>query len=115
MAASTMKRAAMLGLLLVAACDPYELQHRKQELAGYVGVSEADLVRAMGVPTRTFEAGGHRFLAYDQTTQTITPPPYPWGYGAGFPAGVVNYTCETTFEIADGRVISTSLRGNACG
>ncbi len=114
-----MKRAVILGLLLVAACDPYELQHRKQELAAYVGVSEADLLRSMGVPTRSFEVGGHRFLAYDQTTQTITPPPYPWsfgwGYGAGFPAEVVNYTCETTFEIADGRVINFSLRGNACG
>jgi hypothetical protein len=120
MAAVTMKHAVItLGLvLLVAACDPFELQHRQQALAAYVGRSEADVVRAMGVPSRTFDAGGHRFLAYDQSSQTITPPPYPWGfgwgYGGGFPAQVVTWTCETTFEIGDGRVVGTSLRGNAC-
>ncbi len=114
-----MKRAALVLLLLLAACDPYALQRREAALAAYVGMSESDLVRSFGVPTRTFETGGHRFLAYDEGSLDIVPPlepwrPWGWGYGAGFPAQVVQRFCETTFEVAAGKVIGFSLRGNAC-
>ncbi len=117
----------LLPLLLVAACDPYALQRREATLAAYVGDSETDIVRIFGVPTRTYEAGGHRFLAYDQGSVDIVPPlnswqPWGWGwggpgwgYGGGFPAQVVQRLCETTFEVAGGRVIGFNLRGNACG
>ena len=126
MVASPMKRATLVALLLLSACDPYALQRRQAALAAYVGQSEADLVRSFGVPTRSFDAGGHRFLAYDQGSVDIVPPLYPWrpygwgggfgyGYGGDFPAQVVQRTCETTFEVAGGRVIGFSLRGNACG
>ncbi len=113
-------------LLLLAACDPYALQRRQAEAARFVGASEADLVRQLGVPTRSFEAGGRRFLAYDQGHTDIVPPLYPWrpawpyggfgfGYGGDFPAQVVQDVCETTFEVAAGRVTGFTLRGNACG
>ncbi len=125
MVAAAMKRALLIALLLLSACDPYALQRREAALAGYVGQSETDLVRAFGVPTRVYEAGGHRFLAYDQGSVDILPPLYPWrpygwggfgyGYGGDFPPQVVQRVCETTFEVAAGRVIGFTLRGNACG
>ena len=126
MAAVVKRLAATTLLLLVApllqACDPYALQRRQAATAAWVGQSEADLVRGLGVPTRTFEADGRRFLAYTEGSTQIVPPfePwYPWGYrgyyGGGFPAEVVQRVCETTFEVAGNRVTGFSLRGNACG
>ena len=122
MVAAAMKRAALLSvLLLLAACDPYALQRREAALSAYVGMSESDLVRSFGVPTRTFETGGRRFLAYDEGSVNIIPGgPYawrPWGwgyYGGAFPPQVVQTFCETTFEVANGKVVGFSLRGNAC-
>lgn len=134
MAAPAVTRHVLPGVLLslllplLAACDPYALQRREAALAAYVGDSETDIVRIFGVPTRTYEAGGHRFLAYDEGSVDIVPPLYPWrpwgwgwgggfgwGYGGDFPAQVVQRVCETTFEVAGGRVIGFNLRGNACG
>jgi hypothetical protein len=119
-----MKRAVFACLacltLLLGACDPYALQRRVAALRPWVGRSEAELVRYFGVPARTIDANGHRFLAYVESDTSIQPPfPtwYPYGFGpdATFPAQVVQYTCETTFEIAGGHVAGFTLRGNACG
>ena len=122
MAAAAMKNALLLPVLLAASCDPYALQRRQAADAALVGRSETDLVRTLGVPTRTATAGGHRFLAYDEVQTDIGPPLYPWrpwafgsGYGGDFPAQVMQYVCETTFEIVDERVAGYTLRGNACG
>ena len=97
---------------------------RQEVLARFVGADETTLVQGMGVPTRSFTTGGVKFLAYDeQHTAVIPSPPGPigWGYGYGygwytpFPPSVVQYGCETTFEVVQGRVRSFTLRGNACG
>jgi hypothetical protein len=126
--ADLMTRALAIGLLVaLAACDPYALKRREALDQSFVGAGEADLVRLLGVPSRTIVVGDHRFLAYDEQRTEIQPPLYPWqpwgwGYGPGFgpgfgglPSQVIHYTCETTFEVADGRVIGFTLRGNACG
>ncbi len=116
-----MRRPALLLLLLLAGCvlGP----DRRQVLSRFVGADEATLVQSMGVPTRTYTAGGIKFLAYDeQRTEYVPPPvwPYGWGYGygwygPGFAPTVLRYGCETTFEVVEGRVRSFTLRGNACG
>lgn len=115
-----MKRTLILAATVLAACDPYALQRREAALQPWVGQSEAALVRYFGVPSRTIEANGHRFLAYEQGTTTIVPsfPAwYPYGFGPGWsgPSDVVQEVCETTFEVASGRVTGFTLRGNACG
>ena len=79
----------------------------------------------MGVPTRSFAVDGHRFLAYLERRVDITPGTGPWApfwgrwgggsYGPDVAPAVVDYTCETTFEIAGGKVQSFQRRGNACG
>lgn len=115
----------VLAACLVAGCANYSLQRRQAALAPLVGQTEADLVRQLGVPTRVFETDGQRFLSYDEIRTDILPgfAPYygswwgPWGgwggYG-GFPPTVVQYGCQTTFDIAGGKVVSFSLRGNGC-
>jgi hypothetical protein len=122
-----MRRIAPLALLLaLVACHTGPSPERIAFLNSLIGDSQTDLVRRLGVPNRTFETGGHTFLAYDQnSTQVIPGPPtpdfYPWGplgWGWGWPGysppTVVQLGCETTFEIADGKVLHWTLRGNAC-
>jgi hypothetical protein len=123
-----MRKAAILaGVLALSACAYPNPQH-VNELNALVGKSETDLVRTQGVPTRTYETGGHKFLAYSRSRIESLPGepgfgPYGWGgwggwggYGGwgGFPPEIIQRDCETTFEIANGTVLHWSFRGNAC-
>lgn len=117
-----MRRVVLVLAILLAGCVN-RLAQRQAYLARFVGKPEAFLVQHMGVPSRSFEAGGVRYLAYTESRIDIIPgwtphylgPPY-WGwYGGGFPPQVVNMVCEMTFAVRDGTVRSFSLRGNACG
>jgi hypothetical protein len=91
-------------------------------MAHFVGQSEADLVRQLGVPSRSYDVDGQRFLAYTERRLDVTPGFYPgpwwgpwgpWGYPL-VPQQVVEYGCETTFDIAAGKVQSFTIRGNDC-
>jgi hypothetical protein len=124
-----MRKAALLATVLALAGCAYPNPQHVAELNALVGKSEADLVRTEGVPTRTYDVGTHKFLAYSRSRlETIpgTPDfgPYGYGYGGwgwggwggwgGFPPELVQRDCETTFEVANGVVLHWSLRGNAC-
>ena len=122
-----MRRFVVLSLIsALAGCGP-SLQERAAAMNRFVGQPEAVLVQQMGVPFRTYEAGGVKFLAYDERRTDYAPGYYgggPWGgyypgwYGYGyatFPPAAVVRVCETTFEIVGGVVQRMSLRGNACG
>jgi hypothetical protein len=115
--------ASLLTVLALVACTD-RLAERQAFLSGLIGQSEADVVRIMGVPTRTLDVGGQRFLAYDQQRVEVLPttptlPPWgwrgPWGYGSPFPPDVVTLRCEMVLEVADGRMRAFQLHGNACG
>jgi hypothetical protein len=115
-------RARILAVLLLLSACAGGLAARRAALAPLVGQSEADLVRALGVPTRSFDSGGHRFLEYEARDVSIIPglpghgfgPWGSWGYYGAMPPQVVERVCDTTFEVANGRVASFTLRGNAC-
>ena len=116
-------------LLLVAACEPGV--SRATYLSQFIGRTEPELIAAVGVPVRSIESGGVKFLAYSDRRVDIIPGspgfagygpafgPYgygsPYGYGfASLPPQVIERDCETTFELVDNRVRSFKLRGNAC-
>jgi len=114
-------------LVLLAGCAPTR-QERLAELNKLVGKTEAEVVSALGVPTRTYEANGIRFVAYDERRLGLAPAtvyggPWggPWGaygwYGGGFVSYpvTVERTCETTFELAGGVVRAVALHGPGCG
>ena len=116
-----MRRAIALVLAgLVAGCVD-QLAAREAYLSRFVGQSEAALVQQMGVPTRSYEVGGAKYLAYNEHRIDLIPtfpsysPFFTGWYGGGFPPQVVELHCETTFEVADGTVKTFTLRGNACG
>lgn len=116
--------AGMILLPLLSAC--VSTPDRRIELDALVGRSEANAVRVLGVPDRSFEAGGRRFLAFvDRRSEAYGGGVGifgTYGYSYGGP-GVLAYDpgpaiyqrlCETTLEIAEGSVASYTLRGNAC-
>ena len=116
-----MSRTILLVLAgLLAACTD-QLAARRAYLNGFIGQPEIALVQQMGVPSRSIETGGVKYLAYDQHKVDIVPAVQPYGpyfmgwYGGGFPPRVVEWRCETTFEVAAGIVRAYTLRGNACG
>ena len=112
-----------LAVMSLAACAPGF--DRRAYLATLVGQPETELVRQLGVPSRTYDAGGRRFIAYSERRADIYGGgPFFGGFGyfgagyglyGAFPAQVIERGCETTFEVGDGRVLSWALRGNACG
>src|SRR5262249_46389667 len=78
------RRAVLLWLVaLVAACGD-QLAARQAYLARFVGQPESAVVQQMGVPTRSFETGGIRYLAYNQRRIELIPA-FPT-YGAFYPA-----------------------------
>lgn len=103
----------------------------------WIGRSEADLVAALGVPTRSAAVEGRRFLTYE-TTGAARPAVVPslglgvgrvsggWGsatgIGTGVGIGIGGFGgfggapgCTTTFEVRDGRVVGAVWQGGGCG
>jgi hypothetical protein len=115
-----MRAPILLAMLILAACaDPAAIARHQALLNAHIGQSEAGLVRQLGVPSRSYDADGHRFLAYTATRIDIWPGGpamgFGWfGYGGGFPPQVVQWRCDTTFELVDGHVIAWKQRGNNC-
>lgn len=102
-----------------------------ERLSAYVGRSELDLVSSLGVPTRSYETGGQRFLAYEEQSTVALPggiaggPFYgpigaPFGRGyyggayAGFGTAYAPVQCDVTFALREGRVAAFTYRGQGC-
>ncbi len=108
----------LAAVLLPAACAD-QLAQRQARLAPLVGRPVAAVIQQLGVPDRTFQAGGVEYLAYEERRVEILPgvwggPFWLGGFG-NIPPEVVQWRCETTFTVAAGVVRSFSLHGNACG
>ncbi len=116
-----MRRAVVLLLagLLVGCVN--QLAAREARLNQFIGQPDSVLVQQMGVPARTYETDGVRYLAYVEHRVDVIPgiptysPFFPGWYGAGFPPQVVDLRCETTFQVVGGTVKTFTLHGNACG
>ncbi len=119
----TMRHLVLVLCLAAASCTAGP--DRRVVLASLVGQPETEVVRQLGVPNRSYETGGRKFIAYDERRTDLIPPSpfiggfgyFGYGYGTfgGFPAQLIERGCETTFEVSSGRVVSWALRGNACG
>jgi hypothetical protein len=116
-----MLRVILLMLTGILAACTNQLAARQAYLSQFVGQPEAAVVQQMGVPSRSIETGGVKYLAYDEHRIDLVPsapaftPVFTGWYGGGFPPQVVEWRCETTFEVTAGTVRAFTLRGNACG
>jgi hypothetical protein len=121
--------------MLLGGCALYDGDAAKRaQLNSLIGHPESDVVRVLGVPTRTNDSDGRRFLAYDSRRLDILPGfgggfgyggfgfgrfgggfgGFGGGFGPGFPPEVIERGCDTTFELGSGRVLSWTLRGSGC-
>jgi hypothetical protein len=115
-----MRHALLILPLLLAACETGPTLD--QRLSVWIGRGEGDLVAAFGVPVRTYEVEGRRFLQFEQRRSVPVAQPDPWfqgpwgprrGYWPPGPAYAV-VGCDLTFAIRDHRVESFSFRGQGC-
>ena len=127
-----MRHLVLLAVLSLSACA----QQPAAPLAGaWVGRSEAELVSALGVPTRVHETEGRRFLAYDGygAAQPVVVPSIGiggfrssggWGSASGIGTGLgLSFgglgggggPCTTSYEVAEGRIVNAIRSGPGCG
>jgi hypothetical protein len=116
-------RAALLLPLIAAACAQGPTM--EQRLSTFVNRSEGELVAELGVPVRTYDVEGRRFLQYEQRrTIAYSEPGYyrpwfgPWGPQMGYWPAPTSYAvvgCDITFALRNGRVESFTYRGQGCG
>jgi hypothetical protein len=126
-------RRLFLPLLLLGACAQTP---SAPSPTTWIGRSEADLVAALGVPSRVYEAEGRRFLAYDgQGSVASAPAVIPsigfgvgrtsggWGSATGFGTGLGlsfggfgggSQPCSTNYEVRDGQIIGATQQGPGC-
>lgn len=122
----------LLPLLTLAACATAPAA---PDPTAWIGRTEADLVAALGVPSRQHEIGGRRFLAYDGygTSQPVVVPSIGiggfrssggWGSASGIGTGVgLSFgglgggggPCTTSYEVVEGRIVSATRQGAGCG
>lgn len=113
-----MRALMLIPLLALLACSPPGAE-RRAFLSQFVGKPEGDLVMALGVPERTYESQGVRFLAFVESRVDFVPAvsfygPAFWSLAPTYPAGVTQWYCETTVAVRDNIVQSFTFRGNAC-
>jgi hypothetical protein len=111
-------------VLCLAGCATTE-GYRKM-LDGWMGADERSLVRAWGVPHRSYESGGVRYLAFVSSREVYRPADPPilgqetvngkstLTFTPGRPGYTYTKSCETTFELTRGRVSSWRFYGNDC-
>jgi hypothetical protein len=92
----------------------------EQRMLPLIGQSDVNLVAALGVPVRTYEADGRKFLTFEERRSYIYPgDPFLYRgygrYGPYFaPAGYIIRICEITFSLRNGRAESFIARGDGC-
>ena len=124
----TMRRFFVFSALLGLAGCAYPNPQHVRELNALVGKPEPDLLRSYGVPTRTYDTSGLRFVSY-QMSRIETLPGDGFGYGGfgyggfgyggfgyggfgGFGPEIIQRDCTTTFELQNHVLRSYSLRRN---
>lgn len=98
----------------------------EQMLNSWVGAPEVELVRKWGPPANTYETAGSKFIVYRHgrnmfmpgtpgttTTQFVGNTAYTTT-SPGIAPMNLSFSCETNFEIREGRVFSWRYNGNDC-
>jgi hypothetical protein len=109
----------LLPLLLLAGCATGPSLETR--LAATIGQSELQVVETLGVPNRTYDTGGFRFLQYEERRQCCTSSTPYWGrpygrfapYSLGGPV-LLTRSCDITLTLREGRVQSFTTRGDDC-
>ncbi len=125
-----MRRSAVLSLFFLALAGCATGPSLQSRMAAYIGANEQTLVQQLGVPDRQITVNGVQYVAYNWRRQAAYTGAYMGGYGpwvgpyyggffpsvyeAGLSPQIVIYSCEATFTLLNGKVLSFTLRGNDC-
>ncbi|SEO78772.1 hypothetical protein SAMN05216316_1101 [Nitrosovibrio sp. Nv6] len=90
-----------IAILLVLALSGCAAMYEKK-LASFKGATESELIRSWGAPHRAYESDGRKFLTYQSSRV------------AAYRGMAASYSCQTTFELENGLVVSTNFTGNDC-
>lgn len=102
------KIAVLASALVLAGCATTE--GFKKIVQSWVGSSESQLIANWGVPIRTHESSGTRYLEYDYQHQG-----YYTTCNSGYCAtNTIHKRCITTFAVRNGVIVNWSFRGNDC-
>jgi len=114
----------MLFILFVSGCATTE-GYRKV-VASWVGSTEIELIRSWGAPQHSYKSGSIKFIVYNSSRSVDIPGTTPTykttligntaytNTTGGTPDQNFQYSCETTFEIMDEKIVSWSFKGNDC-
>ena len=93
-------RTVVLFMLILSGCAAFTGYNGMVE--SYHGISEAELIRTWGIPSKIHESEDSRYLIYSKSDTAM------------FGLIEERATCETTFEIQDRKVISSTFEGGQC-
>lgn len=84
----------------------------EDSLNSWKGSPDANLIKAWGPPTETFDSNGHTFLVYQFSR---TKPLSVMGNRTGGQGDYMkSLFCTTIFDIAQGQVHDWAIKGNDC-
>jgi len=119
-----MRKSYLLLVFLLLGCATTAGYEKK--LASFNGATELELVRAWGPPQQTYETDGFKFLTYSSSrvisvpgmapnyTTTMTGNTAHTQRVGGYGGMTASKSCQTTFELKDGIVVSSKWKGNDC-
>ena len=101
-------------MLCLAGCVVPTRAAFNAQMSAFIGRPEVDVIMAFGVPTRSAEAGGLRFIEYDRR-RVVSWPGNNWYWGSPYFVDYVETReCRLTFTLRDGSVVHFDSRGNDC-
>lgn len=121
-----MKKLTLVVFLLTALMGCATTAGYEKVLNSWVGSNETEIVRKWGPPAQAYETGEAKFLVYTSNRNVFLPGSAPnltttfigntayTSSTGGRPAMNLNYSCQTTFELRGGEIVSWSWRGNDC-
>ena len=94
------KKRIVLFVFILSGCATFTGYNSMVE--SYHGISEAELIRTWGIPSKINESQEGRFLTYSKSDTAM------------FGLMETKVVCETTFEMQDRKVVSSTFEGGQC-
>jgi hypothetical protein len=114
----------ILLILFVSGCATTE--GYKKIVTSWVGSTEINLIRSWGAPQHSYKSGDTKFIVYNSSRNVHIPGTTPTytttvigntaytNTTGGTSAQNLQYSCETTFEIKNSKIVSWRFKGNDC-
>jgi hypothetical protein len=113
-----MKKILLILFMLVTGCATE--QKYIDYCNAFRGAREKSVIQFWGIPNKTYEADGYKYLTYFNHDAVYTHASYNTIYSGnyanttGYSSRPVDLDCETTFILKNGKVKDYTYKGNDC-